>query len=69
MIYVKKKLTEDMPVKIELTEDDEYYTHCVGCGEEVKATEEIIDDLSGFLFGASGIYCEKCAANRHEQQD
>lgn len=30
MIYVKKKLMEDMTANIELTEDDEYYTRCTG---------------------------------------
>lgn len=69
MIYIKKKLAEDMTVEIELTEDDEYCTRCMGRGQEVKATEEIIDDFSGFLFGAAGIYCDKCTAKRQEQQD
>lgn len=68
MLYVKKKLTEDLTVNVELTENDEYYTRCVGCGQEVKATEEIIDDFTGFLFGTAGIYCEKCTAKRPEQR-
>lgn len=64
MIYVKKQLSEDVTVRVVLTEDTEFYTDCGECGREIKATEEIIEDFSEFLFGSCSIFCEKCTAKR-----
>ncbi|MCH5204291.1 MAG: hypothetical protein J1F03_06055 [Oscillospiraceae bacterium] len=65
MIYIKKQLSEDVTVQIRLTEDDEFYTCCAECGQEVKATEEILDDFGEFLVGGKGIICEECVVNRN----
>ena len=68
MIYVKKQLTEDATVQIELNEDTEFYTRCGECGQELKATDEILDDFSEFLFGSCCILCEKCTA-KHDASE
>lgn len=34
----------------------------------VEATEDILEDFTGFLFGSTRIYCEKCS-NRENKDD
>lgn len=62
MIYVKKQLAEDVTAQIGLNEDTEFYIGCGECGHEIKATEEILDNFSDFIFGSCTIFCEKCTA-------
>ena len=64
MIYVKKQLTEGTTIPINLTENDEFYAHCDECSEEIEATDEILDDFSGFLFGFRRIFCTECTEKR-----
>ena len=65
MIYVKKQLSDGVTVQTELTDEDYFYTRCVDCGQEIEATNEILDDFADFIFGACYILCEKCTAKRN----
>ena len=69
MIYVKKQLAEGATVQINLAENDEFYTYCYECGKEIEATEEVLDDFSGFLFGANRIFCAKCTEKRRASEN
>lgn len=63
MIYIKNPKSNDV-MTVKLDENTEFYTECNDCGKEIEATEEILDDFTGFLYGSTRLYCEKCAAKR-----
>lgn len=65
MIYIKKRV-DDIGIEIKLDENSVFYTNCGECGKSVEATDEILDDFSGFLFGSTRIYCKECTAKRKE---
>lgn len=59
MIYIKKQV-DDIGIEIKLDENSVFNTKCGACGKTVEATEEILEDFTGFLFGSTRIYCEEC---------
>ena len=44
MFYVKKEIGNDIVVKIDLY-DDEIYTHCPICGEEIQIDGEFLAEI------------------------
>lgn len=64
MFYVKKEIGNDIVVKIDLY-DDEIYTQCPICGEEIQIDGEFLAQIlnGGDLIGTS-VYCEKCSKKR-----
>lgn len=62
MIYIKRQTSKGKTKPVELTEDTKFYIQCAECGKELEETETILDNFSDFLYGASRMYCEDCAA-------
>lgn len=63
MIYIKKKVN-NTDVDICLDENSVFYTNCGECGKLVEATDDILEDFTGYLFGSTYICCEECTAKR-----
>lgn len=60
MFYVKEKLNDSMEISIEVT-DENVFTHCPGCGDEVCVDlAELFSDGEADLFGTA-VYCDKCS--------
>lgn len=69
MVFVEKKVCNDITAKIELDENTEFVAYCQACGGEVDISEEIGGDLWGFLSGSTRAYCPKCSARRNAEND
>lgn len=67
MIYIKKQTSKDKTKTVELTESTKFFTKCAECGKEVEATEEILDNFSGFLYEEKRLYCEDCTRSRSRE--
>ncbi|WP_283673589.1 hypothetical protein [Butyricicoccus sp. Marseille-Q5471] len=66
MFYVKEKITDVVEVSIEIT-DENVFTHCPGCGDEVIVDlAELFSDGECDLYGTS-VYCDKCSRKIRSQ--
>ena len=60
MFYVKEKLSDAVEVTVEIT-DENVFTHCPGCGDEVIIDlAELFSDGESDLYGTA-VYCEECS--------
>ena len=66
MFYAKAKIGEDAELKIEL-HDENIYTACPGCGEEIQVDlNDVITDGQIDFYGTS-IYCSECSRKMRER--
>lgn len=66
MFYVKEKITDVVEVSIEIT-DENVFTHCPGCGDEVIVDlAELFSDGECDLHGTA-VYCDKCSRKIRSQ--
>lgn len=60
MFYIKKKISNDIEVNIDLY-DDEIYTKCTKCGKEYQmSNEDLIHVLENEDLVSTTIECDKC---------
>lgn len=60
MFYVKERLTDVVEVSIEIS-DENVFTHCPGCGNEVSVDlAELFSDGESDLYGTA-VYCPECS--------
>lgn len=60
MYYVKSNITDELEVRVELT-DENIFTVCPRCSKEVLVDfSEIFRDKTPDLYGTS-VYCESCS--------
>ena len=60
MFYIKTELPDGKTVKTEVT-DENVFTRCPGCGDEVSVDlAELFSDSESDLYGTA-VYCDKCS--------
>lgn len=61
MFYIKKKIDNDIELRVDLY-DDEIYTKCPKCGKEINVeTEDLKLVLKEGDLSSSTLYCEECS--------
>lgn len=64
MFYIKKKISDDIEVKINL-EDGAFYTRCSKCGKEMLFdNQDMVSILDEFSLEEVEITCEDCINKR-----
>jgi hypothetical protein len=60
-MYIKKKLSDSIEIKVDLY-DDEIFTACPTCGKETEVTTEMLRDIlnDGGDMASTAIYCKGC---------
>lgn len=59
MFYVKESISEDIAIRIEIT-DENVFTRCIKCGKEIPVDlEELIAEHECDLYGTS-LLCGDC---------
>lgn len=59
-----QKIINNAEVELSLDEDTIFYTNCGECGKLLEATDDILEDFTGYLFGSTRLICEECSAKR-----
>ena len=60
MFYIKTELPDGKTVKTEVT-DENVFTRCPGCGDEVSVDlAELFSDSESDLYGTA-VYCDECS--------
>lgn len=65
MFYVKAKINDTVELTVEI-QDDNVFTQCPKCGQEVAIDlVEIFCDVENDLYGTA-VYCAECSRKRSE---
>lgn len=61
MFFVKKKISDDVNIEMELYED-EICTYCPNCGKEIHLEpEHLADIIQDQALSSTSVYCKKCS--------
>ena len=61
MFYIKKQVSDDIGIKIDIY-DDEIFTQCPKCGKEIQVDNEtLVNILKDADLSSTSLYCGKCS--------
>lgn len=65
MFYIKKKITDDIEIKIDIYEN-EIFTTCGDCGKEMQIeSEHLADIIKDQALASTYVLCEECSKIRN----